>query len=280
MVYRVCKWCGSNFETESKGASTRKYCTTACARAGGKRRWIPVVVECRCCGGNFETRSMGSATRKYCTTECTRIGRRTKLMVDAERKAQERQCNICGNPVAPGRDKTGRIRRRKLCSDPGCKAIARSRQGGGNKKPARLCVICSFPTKSRRSRACSLKCGAQLANVKKTLNNTLNKCRYSPRNDHDREFMLDILRRKGFNEGKEKEPYYYEFTSEGDILFRDLPPHPLSDDGKACASEEFQEYWLSVVEKDAEEGSYFSSVKELQRSYALWNATAEEAVVN
>ncbi len=151
------------------------------------------------------------------------------------------------------------------------------------------CEICGSPVKDKRSRACSSLCGGQLALRSKEANGIVlhrEMCLYSPESHRDFQFMLAIMHRKGFIEGNPAKAHRYEIIHRqegeanqvGQIKYRDLPPHPLSDDGRMRALEKLQEHGDGVEQAGKEEGANPSTLQELREGKETWAASIEKAM--
>lgn len=197
------------------------------------------------------------------------------------KKSSIKECNICGSSFDAGRDKTNRVRRKVTCPQPECQRKARAQGAIKLRKPKRICAVCGNECAERRSPTCSRACGMQLRSFLHDLNGTSSQgvCVYGPVTRQDAQYMLDILARKGYSESEKEDNQGFKYrietlpSEEIRIFYYDRLPHPDSDDGRVCASEEFQRFCHDLEQKAEKEGSYFTPFQVLQTGSEDWEAS-------
>lgn len=202
---------------------------------------------------------------------------------------KEYKCVVCGNMKLMTRP-------RSTCSDE-CLSKWRtehnrrhnSKRAGLKRhpdKPLLQCPICKVgtykaPLKTCSSKDCRLAWRSEVT-TKKMEGQIWGAswCMYSPPNEHDMKYMLDILKRKGYIEGQDprKEKYTYSITEAGDIEFFDLPPSPTSHDWQAYLGKKLPPDSLGVEQESEEASAYSSTLRELQTWFKDFVASAQEAV--
>lgn len=237
-----------------------------------KRPHPTVEKECVVCHKKFQTISCGKKTTKTCSIDCC-------VVMRYGHKQHERLCTQCNSPIPKLRGSDGRLLRRNLCSNE-CRQASLATTSAKNskrfRKPLAKCPMCGTEI-ARRNKVCgSKRCiSIRLSYVHNAIKEV---CKFSPEKESDLKFMLDIMARKGYIEGENpREPYRFTIQ-EGSILYVDLPPHPLSDDGKLCASEEFTLYGYDLEQEAEEEGAYPSTFQELQDWIEGGQASTHEAM--